>query len=73
MDKKGVPVNLLEAIKVGERTRALSTLNVDEVGTLLSAIELPGIVDKFSEARVDGSMLSEINEDDLKKELKVGP
>mmetsp|Transcript_20304 Transcript_20304/g.40625 ORF Transcript_20304/g.40625 Transcript_20304/m.40625 type:complete len:207 (-) Transcript_20304:3-623(-) len=71
VDKKGVPVHLLSEVQGGERTRALSTLNVDEVGTLLSAIELPGIIGKFTEARVDGSMLSEINEDDLKKELKV--
>lgn len=71
VDKKGVPVELLEPVRGVERARALSSLNVDEVGRLLETIELPSIVEKASEHRVDGSLLAEVTDDDLKKELNV--
>lgn len=70
---KGVPLELLEPMPTGRRMRALSSLNVDEVSTMLQSLELPGVVEKFSASgvRVDGSILSEIREEDLKGELKV--
>ena len=71
VDKKGVPVDLLEPVRGVERTRALSSLNVDEVCALLESIELPSIVEAAQQSRLDGSMLAEITDADLTKELKV--
>ncbi|KAH8055788.1 hypothetical protein JL721_3831 [Aureococcus anophagefferens] len=48
VDKKGVPVDLLEP-----------------------SIELPSIVEAAQQSRLDGSMLAEITDADLTKELKV--
>ncbi|GMI59982.1 hypothetical protein ScalyP_jg9616 [Parmales sp. scaly parma] len=73
--QKGVAVELLEPPRLGgSRTRALSSLNVEEVSTLLKRIELPSVVELFQTARVDGSLLGEIKEEDLKTDkegLKV--
>ena len=56
VDKKGVTVDLLDPVRgAGTRTRALSSLNVDEVCTLLECIELPSIVEAATTFRVDGA------------------
>ena len=72
-DQKGVPLNLLEPpLSTSEgRHRALSSLNVNEVGELMQRIELPNMKQIAEEFNLDGSMLSEVNDNDLQKELKV--
>jgi len=70
--QKGVPLALLEPpIESRSRHRALSSLNVTEVGQLMTRLELPNIAGIAEEHRLDGSMLAEVTDSDLKSELKI--